>query len=965
MTAFKIRLLVGLASSALTVSTANAQGLTDAGPGSEPENMVSDEQIVVTGSHIPRPEIESAMPVSITKMEEAIALGSISAYDALARDPALGIGLNLGKIQSTNGSGAGISGGISAVNLRNLGTNRTLTLIDGQRRVSSTGTSSEVDINMIPVGMIDRIEVVTGGAAAIYGADALAGAVNIVTRSKVDGLNITATKGISQRGDAAQFMTSISTGGRFADGRGSFAIGGTYSETDPLAVADRQSMEEGGVIYWANPANTGPNDGIPDTILYKNFKALYVGFDPSYYLGGKNYVIQNGVPREAVCETPLLTGGLLICDGVSSDGRVPAYNEQIRGGVTSLALMGNLDYELTDTIKYGAYFSYGRNKYSGNVYQWHEDSRSVYFHGAGGAVAYLDNPYLPDAVRQQMLDAGVTRINIDRTYGNLPYRTEKNDRESFTIGQNVGGKLTEGLHWKAFFQYGRVNLNADTYNTPYESHWLAARDVIADPETGQAVCRDEAARAAGCLPLNIFGQNAPSQEALDYLMGDVHSRQVSTQRIYGANIGGNLLRLPYGDLAIALGVEHRKESLKTTPDALARSGETSYTFGPVTIDKWDVSSSVSELYGEVRVPILAHLPYAERLEIGGAYRYSDYDTVGDTHTWKADASWSPFTGITFRGVRSRAVRVPNFSELYSSQNTSQLAGYIDPCQDSVYYLSETRAANCRALGITTPLAYSGTGPVYTSGGNPDLKPETSDSLTLGVVLQPDFLPGFDLTVDYWNIDIKDIITSFSATTMLDLCVDLPTIDNPFCKNIVRDTETHAPTSILGSLINAAHREARGIDIGANYRRRLGGGQINLAFKGTYLIKDVTKTTPGLATGDVVNDGGWQGYQRFRASLTTAYDIGKFGVVLNTRFMSASKYSVNTTSSEAYPDDKVPAKLYNDLGVEFRITPDKKIGFGVQNLMDVGPVRLAQPISINYTTFDWVGRYFYVTTSLKF
>ncbi len=960
MQSLKCILLMGLSGSAMIASAAQAQDAGGAGN--------NGEALVVTGSRIARPELESPMPVSVTRMDDALAVGRVTAYDALKLDPALGVGLNLGQYQSSSSGDGGTNAGISAVNLRNLGAARTLTLINGQRRVSSGSTSSEVDLNMIPVGMIDRIEVVTGGAAAVYGADAVTGAVNIITRRHMDGLKVTASYGISQRGDGNELMVSAATGGKFADGRGSFAIGGTYSNIDSLSMEDRISAAEGGAAYFANPANTGPADGIADNVPIWNVKNLYLGYEPSYYLAGKHYVIENGVPRDARCDRLVSGGPLQICDGAGSDGKTPWTEEQIRGGMESVAIMANVDYELTDNIRYSADFSFANAKFYGFGHYWHEDSRNVYFKGAGGSVAYIDNPYLPDAMRQQMLAEGVDQVFVSRSFGNFPIQEQNNDRTTFSIAQSLGGGLIGGINWQAFWQYGRTETDAVRNNIPWQSHWLAARDVIAD-ENGNPVCRDEAARAAGCLPLNIVGVDAPSDELLAYVMADAHNRRTNTLETFGANLSGALFALPHGDVSIALGVEHRREALATTIDPMIKNRELVHTFSAVSFEpELNVDMKVTELFGEAVVPLLRDTRFARRLELEAAYRYSDYNTVGSTSTWKVGGTWEPFAGLIVRGTRSRSVRVPNFGELYAPQSISAPAGYVNPCDVTGYYQSATRTANCQALGIAQPLPATTAGQSIplsvVSGGNADLRPEISNSLTLGAILQPAMIPGLSVTADYWDINIEDAITSFSFTQVLNLCVDLPTTDNGFCSLITFDNATKLPSNIQATAVNAASQGARGVDLGATYRRPLGGGMLNLSLKGTWLIRNVTQSTPGISTGNVINHGDWRNNQRFRATLLTAYDFGKLNIALNTQFMSASKYDPNA-APEQYEINDVPAMIYNDLSVGYDISDNHNITVGVRNMFDTKVPHLPHPVFTNYQVFDRVGRYFFATANMKF
>lgn len=940
---------VGISTALVTLAVSSASYAQGA-PSPDSDAASAVEEIIVTGSRIARPEIESTMPVSVTNAEQALSLGRISAYDALVRDPAVGLGVGLNSSYGQNWDG-----GVAAVNLRNLGTNRSLTLIDGQRRVSGSARSSAVDINMIPVGMIDRIEVVTGGAAAIYGADAVTGAVNIITKRNIDETTLTATTGISEQGDASEHMISLSTGGEFAGDRGSFSLGGSYTETEALSMQDRFRWEDQ-PLYLPNPENTGIGDGIPDRVTLYHYRQIYYDYEPTFWLNNKNWTLDNGVVREALHDVYYGRGEFALGDG--GDGRNLEDQRQLRGGQQALSVLGRVDYAITDSLDYNGYFSYAHTEYQGTASPYRDDSRATFLGGAGGSVAYLDNPYLPESIRQVMLANNLTKLNISRTFGNFPIRTDEHDRDTFTVGQGLSGTVFDRFEWQAFGQYGRATDNVTTGNIPFKSHWIAARDVIADPATGQPVCRNVAARAAGCVPLNIFSQENPGRELLNYVMGDRKEKRVNTQAVLGASMSGDVFSLPYGEVAVALGAEYRKETLETTDDPLALSGELQYSSGPAAHPELDVSNSVKEIYGEVFIPILSDLPFARRLEVEGAYRYSDYSTVGGTHAWKVAGAWSPFEGLTLRGVRSRSVRTPNFGELYEAQIISQAGSIDDPCELGAYYASPTRAANCAALGVKTPLPDIKVGPWITTGGNPDLKPETSNSLTIGAVFQPKFLPGFDLTVDYWDIDIEDVITQFSYSRLLYLCVDLPTIENPYCALSQREAPLGNPVAVTSTQVNASRMYARGVDFGANYRVPLGEGQLALSFKGSYLLDNVTETTPGMEAGDVVNDGSWQN-PRFRATLLASYKIGGLNVSLDTQFISASKYDVNVDSPESYDDNTVPSRIYNDLSVTYDVNDKYRVGFGIKKIGDVRPPYMPT-LYYNSSMYDIVGRYYFAT-----
>lgn len=297
------------------------RGAAALGTKSVSDTVNSSDTIVVTGTRLARPELDSPMPVNVVRMDEATQFGRVNAYEALKMSNASGLGVELG-----SSFGQNYDVGISAVSLRNLGANRSLTLIDGMRRVSSSARSSAVDLNMIPAAMIDRIEVVTGGAAAIYGADAVTGVVNVVTKDAIRGIHFTATNGISQRGDANEFSASLATGAKFADGRGSIVVGGTFYKTDPLIMSDRFPNWINSV---PNPENTGINDGRPDNVTILDMRQIYFDYRPTFWFGGQSWIVDNGIPRQADFDKRFTAGEMGYGDG--GDGRNLNDTAQLRG----------------------------------------------------------------------------------------------------------------------------------------------------------------------------------------------------------------------------------------------------------------------------------------------------------------------------------------------------------------------------------------------------------------------------------------------------------------------------------------------------------------------------------------------------------------------------------------------------------------------------------------------------------
>jgi iron complex outermembrane recepter protein len=916
--------------------------------------------LIVTGSRIARPELESAMPIGIVDMDTARRSGNTSSYEAILRDPAVGPG-NGPYESSPEGQ---YDGGMATIELRNMGVSRSLTLVDGRRRVSSGSSSSAVDINMIPPAMIERIEIVTGGAAAIYGADAVTGAANIVTKKNFKGLELSGTLGTTQEGGGTKSQLSVVAGTTFDDDRGSITIGGTWMKNKPIYYYQRFSKDTR-VTYQDNPNNTGPADGIPDHLIYYKGTNMYLLPNASIFVDGNTYLLQ----PDGSAQLGQYTNGCISGCGTSrdfGDGGFPQsqyWSDFLIAPIENYSFVGRFDYELADWISYDFRVDYGRSKYDAYRRPYRDDERSSWLNGAGGATAYLDNPYLPDSFRQIMLANDLTSTRVRRTYENFGQMTDYSDRETVTIGNTFSGKLPGGFDWQAFWQYGRSTNDIHADNVPIASRFIAARDVISDPVTGAPICRDEAARAMGCVPLNVFSEEPLTAEQRAWMMATRRKHREQKQTIYGANVAGSPFALPAGDVQMVIGFEHRDESVHNVDDngAAPPALELSHlgTWAPYE-PELKASTSVSEFYGELVVPVLRDQPFAERLTLEGAYRYSNYSAFDSTNTWKVGGSWAPIREVTLRAVRSKSVRVPNFGERYSNRARQEI-GVRDACLQTSYNANPTRQQNCaqmmQQLGVSTPYLPSeiGTGYVIT-GGSPEVTPETSNSLTLGVVWQPSFIRGLDVTVDYWSIKIDNMITAVGQQDILNLCMDLPSIENQFCDRITRDSRGYAE-GVDRSYMNVSVSDAEGIDFGVNYRSDVGPGRLNVALRASYLLKFETVTLPGVDSSHIIYQGGYQN-PRLRGNLFARYEGGDWDIGFNTRLWG-SAVNYTDVSDEAYEKNELPAKIYNDLNVGWRMTENLTLRVGINNLFDVQPpFRPRTHYQGGGGVYDVYGRYFF-------
>ena len=933
----------------------------------------SEEQptIVVTGTRVPRPETDSAMPVSVRSVATAQDFGYNTVYEALIQSPAVGPGLGM-----FNSQGEAWDVGVSSINLRSMGVNRSLVLVDGKRWVSGGARTSAVDLNSIPDAMIERIEIVTGGAAAIYGADAVTGAVNIITKKDVTGLHVSASNGISQRGDAEQKSLSASTGIKFAAQRGSFDFGGTYNATSPLGYADRYVSRTG---FVPNAASSGPRDGVPDNVLDTDIRDLKRSTTPTVFYDNRWYILDKGDLYPTAYQSPLGTGPLSV--GHGGPGANGFENHFLRNKLVLASLYSRLGYELDPTTRWSAVLAYTHSyARAPSVFpEVRDDLRSNnWWGGTTGELATLANPYLPHALRRFMLANGLTSLPLNRTYANLPRPFEIHERDYFTLGTDLNGRLIDRLKWAAFFQSGRMRDQVTTTNMIRRGAWLTARDVVRDATSGQPVCAGGPARAAGCTPFDFFTTDRPSQAFIDYVTADRHERRKTGLYSSGGNIGGPVLSLPYGDLSIAAGVEWRRETLSTRDDPDSEK-LADVVFKPgvdyVLHPALDARRDTEEVYGEAVVPVLRNLRFAHRLDLEGAYRLSRYSDQPTTNTWKLGGRWEPVAGLTFRSVYSHSVRVPNFGELYSPELVQTVGITNDPCSGAFIGQGPRRASNCAALlpGLALPLTFPNTNaPTIRLGGNRNLTPESSNSLTLGTVVRPRRLPGFSLTMDYWHIRIDDIITAIPYLSILNLCVDSSSgVQNFYCSLIERG-DAGQIVSIRADNYNLARQTARGIDLGMSFNRRVGPGRLQVDVNGTYLLEQTTVASPGR---DAIDYAGQWNYPRLRSTIVAAYDVGRVSLGLNARFVSRSSFDVTDASPETREPSGVPAYMAGDFVIRLRPTAGYSVSLGVKNIGDAGifgPLQDTAPgpnssggAQTGAAYYDAVGRSFFAEIAFDF
>ncbi len=962
-------------------STAPAQ----ATPQPDATDVDDTTEITVTGSRIARPDIEGNIPIAALSSATLDQDAAVNIQDTLNELPQVGIGTS-----RTNSNFLTGANGVATINLRNLGDNRTLVLINGRRVVSGLAGSSAVDINNIPVEFINRIDVVTGGASAVYGSEAISGVVNFILKDKFEGLSVRGQAGLTEEGDNFRYLGSVTGGVSFADGRGNIFGNFTYDKDEGLFSRQR-SISDQDCFLNASPDLCGP-------AFYSSFAAQ----------GRYQFLNGAGAPTNALNGQSLFTfdqnnnvvSGFPIGSGFNrnAERRISVPVERYLGSAVA-------NFEVSDALTLYAEGTFAKVKSSSQIEATPLADTDIYDGSAGNLGIPITNAFIPASVR-----AAITAANSDANPANdvaaLGFRRRQNevfsrsnqaDRETYRGVIGARGNILGDFKYDVSYTYGRVRdftASQDIDNARYRN----ALDAIVDPASGQIVCRSAAARAEGCAPINLFGFNTASPEASAYVQSSIPKSQriVNQQHVVAANITGELLELPGGDLAFAAGAEYRKEKSVSDLDDLTNVGGNSGNIIPDTRGSFDVW----EVYGEVNVPLLSERPFFNYLGLTGAARYSDYSTVGGVFSWNAGAEWSPVEDIRFRAVYAEANRAPNIGELFSAPSET-FPTVSDPCTGvsaggfNAATTTAAQAAACRSLpGFAANVSQAGNptpGAFYYEladiqgingfdGGNENLREETAKTLTAGGVITPSFLPGLSLSVDYFRIKVDNAIGTTPRDVSIGQCLE--TSDAAFCNNVVRSAATGRLVTINSQLANIANLKTSGIDVALQYNTPLGfveNDKLTMNVYYTYLIDLEQRAFVGAPLdnnrGQLDGEGRLGAGFKHKASARIGYDIDNVTLSWQTNYLGKIQDTIG-----GYGDadldrlNSVGSYFYHDAQVRFAVDPDKQFEFyaGVDNVFDKKPPFLPSGFASSVTgtetaadTYDPFGRRWYAGARVKF
>jgi outer membrane receptor protein involved in Fe transport len=914
----------------------------------------SSQDITVTGSRIRRHDADNVGPLLTITSDDIAKSGATSVGDLLQKLPTAGVSLN------SNGT-QGTSYGASSINLRYLGGaegsgNRVLVLVDGHRWVDAVGQRGFrdfVDLNTIPAGMIDGIEILKDGASAIYGADAIAGVVNIKTIQPFDGIRASTRVGTTDQGDGAEYSATMSVGKRI--GRASIILSGSYYKSEPILTSDR-SLTAATLVPTTAPG-TSPNGlFILPGLAGNGYFGTAAGFagtaSPVAFNGGS---IGAGALADNSFHTAALPGD--------------AYNTQAQGIYSAgpserYGVYGRFDYELNDNVNLRIEGIYNRRK-SDQLFS----PVLLDIGGSAGTVRGFAipnnqafNPFgtangVPGANALAFAANSAWRIRTVLT--DVGNRDNIQDVQTWRVDAGLDGKFSLFGHqwnWDVYGAYSKDRIDTQALNgVNYDNLFLG----LGSPAT--------CAATSGCVPINLFGPMTAAQAS--YIR--FTSRDYNYTELYNAtaNATGTLFNVPAGSVDLAVGYEYRRNSGVDSPDPIANAASTylSSAYTKTTVQTRTPTSGsydLHEVYGELSIPIFKDQSFAKSLDLDLAARYSRYSTVGGKLTFKAGAGYRPFEGLLFRGTYAEGFRAPSILELYQGARQTSFQG-VDPCNGGA-------AANSGLQGCAgVPAGYNqanynlnGLIPGVISG-NRDLKPETSDSYSAGVAISPVQVPGLSLTVDYYKIVIHNAITSQTPTQILQLCAARGGV---FCDLVTRDAGTGAITTLLQGAQNLASISTDGVDATLRYDFHTGIGKFGAVLDTSYLGSFRTVSPNPTGGPEIVDNRAGKGdtpratYPRWKGQASLSWAMDAVDVVLRARYIGSS-----TDVANPVKDAHTDAITYTDAEVGFSINDDRaRFSLGANNLFDKMPPASYANAPINYDiyTYDARGRYLYARFSVK-
>lgn len=945
---------LGLMSAASVLAIASAAHAQEPAPAA-----AAVDEVVVTGSRIVRNGFQAPTPVTVVSTESLERTAPSSIPDGLNQLPQFS-----GTAGASNpGNAATRPGAGNYLNLRGIGSIRNLVLLDGAR-IPPTSFDGTVDTNIIPQLLIQRVDVVTGGASAAYGSDAVSGVVNFVLDTRFNGFKGVAQGGISNYGDDRSGKFGLAWGGNVGDKLHLLFSGEHYEREGIPHIEDRPRGDENCITAGAgNGTAAAPRRVYCNTHYVTATHGTLLTFPSAVAIGGfapnnRYHFLPGGIVDSF--DPGLPTGNPAYF--YNGEG-APITGKALTAKIITDQLFGRFDYEINDNIN-----AFGQ-------LTWAESFNRYNTVGAGTQLGdfriYSDNAFLPTSVQNAIAANGRPgsspgeRFAVGGRIGDdLDYKWVNTLNNVYTFLGGFTGTVGD-FNWKTTYAHGDSLVRLSHFGNILNREWYAALDAVRDP-AGNIVCRITLTNPGlnpGCVPINIFGDGSVTKLQNDYVMGTSQYQIRNKMDIVAGEVSGALFTLPAGEVAFAAGGEWRKQSLVQTTNSDPsqpidttglRTNANAFLFRTASTNQGAAQGeySVKEVFGEVDVPLLRDMPGAYALSVNGAFRYTDYSTSGGVKTWKIGVSYQPIEDLRLRYTRSRDIRAPTLYELFAGDTAGR-----GPFNDIHTGLNQT------ALSV--------------SSGNPNLDPEIGDTYTAGFVYQPRWFEGFSASVDYYNIEISDAIANINTNTANQEC-EVSNGTSPLCANIIRPlpfsnrTPANFPIQTRATAINQAAAYYHGIDWEMSYRVPLDtmfdtSSRLDLRVIGGYNPTRKTKANEGARPLQAANTGG---NPKTKINFVANYANGPFSLNAQARYIGETQRTRDETIF--FADNTVPAITYVDatVGYKFRVAEaDLEAFLTVNNLLnkDAPFVPSTGQPGINYPTvqglFDVVGRYY--TTGIRF
>ncbi|WP_018693670.1 TonB-dependent receptor plug domain-containing protein [Algicola sagamiensis] len=880
------------------------------------------ERIEITGSRMKRLGAIAPTPVTVISGDAIRSAGINNLGDLLNNIPS-----STTSISPATSNNYIFASGLNITSLRGLGSDRTLVLLNGRRFISGSPGSGGVDLNNIPSALIKRVDIVTGGASAVYGSDAVAGVVNIITKKSYNGVEVTGSMVEPEQDGGEERELSFTVGSDFADGKGNALFNINYATQEEIGDDDRDFLRDG--VY----AIDNPSGGKPGRVTFtgRRFYTLY-NKQGVFNIGDKKYTFSRDGKLKA------FDFGSGVIPGSASNNRWHTGN-----GDGSDFLEDGFEKTPLDRTVYSSYLTYQLHEnhqlfvettYSTSTA--HGESSPVFHRGSSAKTIKLDNAFINADMFELMQANNLSEISLHRAHSEFGAREYAQDRKLFRVAAGFEGNLTENWGYSLYYQKGRNKNTTSWHNQVVTERFDQSLDSII--LNGKAVCRDEEARKSGCIAFNPFGRNVTSTDSIDWVSTDVTRLAEAKQESAGLFIDGDLIEIPSGMITAAFGVEWRQEQSETKPDYLMMNNLIFGNKSAATVGK----TSVREASMELSVPVVNDVQFVDDLTAELAYRIMDYSNSGREDAWKIGLNWRLNEQLRFRLNRSKSVRAPNISELFNPGGQT-FNSISDPCSQK--RLDETgpfRAnfiKNCRADGIPEgwipPQSWSSSvaGEIT---GNKDLTPEISNDYTIGFIYTPDWINDLTITFDYWNFDISNAITSFGGNSIVRNCYRSNSLANSFCGLMRRDPNDHTIEYFNSREINLASFKTSGVDIEINHTQEFGNwGSLETNFIATY-VDEWSSNESGFSS-DVNEDAGEYSdpYWKGKLQVIWLYEDLQSTLAANYRHSAVTDFGESPQTQSYY---HIPSHTTWDATGKYHWDDTISMRFGILNLLDKAPPR---------------------------